>query len=138
MQVHLSRENKQLLLSAVNASDAKVFIDGPEELGGINGGLRPMELILTSLASCSAFDILLILQKQKQKVEDFSIIVDGVREKKQFNSPFKSIEMTFSFLGELDIKKVERAVELSVEKYCSVKASLHPDINIKYSVKINE
>lgn len=137
MNVAIHQENKSLLFKIENQGKAVVYADGPEELGGENGGLRPMELLLSALATCSAFDIVQILKKQRQEISDFSIEVNGHREKKGDVNPFQAIEMIFSFTGEnLKEEKVKRAVELSVDKYCSVRASLHPDIRITYRSNI--
>lgn len=137
MKVNVTRVNDALLFESISESGASVFCDGPTHLGGVNGGLRPMEMLLSSIASCSAFDVVHILKKQRQEFTAFYVEVEGIREKVEQTTPFKEIHMVFNFSGDLNLKKVERAVELSVEKYCSVKASLHPSIHVSYEVKIN-
>lgn len=136
MTIQIERKNDYVLFEARNATGAAATIDGSPEIGGVNGGLRPMELVLSALATCSAFEVVHILTKQRQEVEDFSIQVKAEREAKGSCRPFSRIEVVFLLKGEISDKKASRAAELAMEKYCSVKASLHPDIEIDYSIQV--
>lgn len=131
MKVHLKRQNEGVHFLAYGSNGVMISIDGSKEAGGVEAGPRPMELLLMSLASCAAIDLVLILNKQKQVIEDLEIEVDGERDHDKTPSSFKAVEIHFQFKGTLDPAKVERAIDLSVNKYCSVHESLHPEIKIK-------
>lgn len=138
MKVELKRVNDAVHFEGSStASNIKVHIDGSPEIGGQGLGVRPMELVLMALASCSSLDLLSILKKQKQDVKDISVSVDGERTDK-IPSVFTKIEMIFSLSGEIDPAKAERAAELAVKKYCSVHDMLVAGgVEINYSVIIN-
>ncbi len=137
MKVHLKQVNSAFHFSGTGQEDIPVHIDASPSIGGENAGARPMELFLMSLASCGAIDIILILKKQRQKIDSFEITVDGQRIENEVPSPFKKINIHFSITGELQESKVQRAIELSFDKYCSVSAMLKPDVKISTSFSIN-
>lgn len=95
-----------------------------------------MELILMGLGGCSAIDVISILRKQKQEISDVRIVVDGDRVE-DIPAVFSKIRMHFEIDGQLDRNKVERAIQLSVEKYCSVYAMLIKTAEITYSFSVN-
>ena len=97
---------------------------------------RPMELLLASLSSCSAIDILGILKKQRQTVTDFTITTNGEREDAT-PSIYKTIEVHIVISGEVDESKLAKAIELTKEKYCSVFHILSQSAEISYHYKIN-
>ena len=136
MKIELNRINKELHFQGIGIADVAINIDGSPEIGGENAGARPMELILMGLGSCSAIDIVQILKKQKQMLSDFKIEIEAERENK-IPAVFKTIHVNFHFTGELDKNKVEKAIELSLNKYCSVTAMLNKTAKINYSVSIN-
>ena len=94
-----------------------------------------MELLLVSLAGCSAVDVLHILQKGRLPIEDLKIVVDGTR-KDEIPAVFETIRLDFIATGDFPLAKLERAVELSMEKYCSVAKMLAPTVNILATSKM--
>lgn len=139
MKVELVRVNDAFHFEGSGSSEIKVHTDGSPEIGGTNLGVRPMELLLMGLASCSAIDVVLILKKQKQDITDFRISADGDREEEEGTkrSPFRKIHLTFKFAGnQLDENKINRAIALSMEKYCSATAQLEALATITHSVEI--
>lgn len=108
---------------ATNAAGNTVVVDGPPDVGGVGAGMRPMELLLASLASCAAVDVLLIMQKQRQPLEDLDIEVQGVRAD-AVPAVYTDIRLVFTGSGKIDADKLQRAVELSSDKYCSVSSML--------------
>ena len=96
-----------------------VVMDGPEEVGGRNVGIRPMEMLLLGLGACSAVDVVSILQKSRQPVADCEARVEASRVD-AVPAVFEQIHVHFTVKGKgLDESRVKRAVELSAEKYCS-------------------
>lgn len=94
------------------------------EGGGNDGGFRPMQLMLAAMGSCSAIDIVSILKKQRQELSDLSIVVEGEREQNVIPSLWKKVAMHVTLKGHVDDDKANRAVELSIQKYCSVAETL--------------
>lgn len=99
-------------------------IDGSQEIGGQDFGSRPMNLLINGLAGCAGIDVILILKRQKQDVTGFKIVVNAEKEDVQHFSLWKNIEMTFYVSGRVEKGKVQRAVDLSMTKYCSVAETL--------------
>ena len=136
MKVELKRVNDAVHFEAAGSESVKVHIDGSEAIGGQGLGVRPMELVLMALGSCSSFDLLTILKKQRQEVADVSVSVEGER-KDAVPAVFTKIHMTFNITGNVDAAKVEKAAELAVKKYCSVHDMLVAGgIEITYSLNI--
>lgn len=109
------------------AKDEKGHIletDSSQENGGEDFGFRPMQLLLAALGSCSAIDMVSILNKQRQTVETFSIKIEGERQKDVIPSLWESIHVTFTLSGEVEAEKAQKAATLSMEKYCSVAETL--------------
>ncbi|MEL6191944.1 MAG: OsmC family protein [Bacteroidota bacterium] len=114
-----------------------LYTDSSPETGGVNGGFRPMTLLLAGVASCSSIDVVLILQKQKYEVKDIQVAVKGVRAD-SIPSVFTDIHLAFHVEGEIPAEKVKRAIDLSMEKYCSVAAMLNKVATITYEFTLNE
>ncbi len=113
-----------------------VVMDGDKEVGGNNTGMRPMELLLVGLGGCSGMDVASILQKKKQQVTGIDINVKGEKAD-SYPKKFTEIEIEFIVSGkDLSEEAVKRAVELSMEKYCSVKATLEGTAKISFSYRI--
>lgn len=132
MNITLTRKDDHLHFEAENDKGNVVSIDG----GSTSKGMRPMELLLSAMASCSAFDAVLILEKQRQKIRDFHVSASGIRPDEGVLQPFDSIHLIYTLQGEIDLQKAERALKLSVEKYCSVSATFRPETKITYELKL--
>jgi putative redox protein len=129
---------EQHSFQAVDAKGNVVELDANESAQNTNLGARPMQLLLMALGGCSGVDILSILKKQKQKVEQLTITINGERENKT-PSPWRSVHVIFDFRGELDQQKCERACALSLEKYCSVAETLRlAGASITWNVTVNQ
>lgn len=137
MKINIKRIDNDFKMEAVNEEGASLLMDGAKDIGGHGEGMRPMQLLLSALGGCSAIDIILILKKQKQTIDSFEIEVDGDREKTGDVSLFRNIVLHFKFKGNVDQDKAERAVQLSVDKYCSVAKTLEPTAKITYKVTVN-
>ncbi|WP_039053881.1 OsmC family protein [Sphingobacterium sp. T2] len=138
MKVILKRKNKAVHFEGESSSSTvKVNIDGSEAIGGEGKGVRPMELVLMALGSCSVFDLTTILLKQRQDVEDIQVEVEGQR-REEIPNIFTKIHISFLLKGNIDEAKAQKAAELAVKKYCSVHDMLAAGgVEITYSIKIN-
>lgn len=136
MKIEINRLNDGFHLEAVNEGGNKVHIDAAPDIGGTNQGMRPMQLLLTALGTCSTIDVISILKKQRQPLDDIKITVSGEREKGKVPSVFTEAHIHFRLFGKLDREKVEKAVSLSVEKYCSVAKTMESTARITYSFEI--
>ncbi|MDP2277808.1 MAG: OsmC family protein [Nitrospirota bacterium] len=120
------------------ASGHAIVMDGDMEVGGRNAGARPMELLLIGLGGCSGMDVVSILKKKKQEINGVEIKVKGEKAE-NYPKKFTDIDIEFIVRGRNVSKDaVKRAVELSMEKYCSVKATLEDSAKITWSYKIIE
>ncbi|TKK70780.1 OsmC family protein [Ilyomonas limi] len=137
--IELTREQLEYGFVATDANGHRVQIDSSPESGGKNYGARPMQLLLMGLAGCSAIDVISILNKQRQKVTDYKMVVRGEREHGKEPSLWKDIEVEFHIYGDVEPAKAQRAANLSIEKYCSVAATLiAAGTNIQYKVLVND
>jgi putative redox protein len=138
MQVELVRIDNAFHFEAFGTSGVPVQIDAAEDIGGHNAGSRPMELLLMGLGGCTAIDVLLILKKQRQTVEDLKISVSGERTKIEGTqmTPFRTINVHFKFKGQLSEDKVLKAIELSMGKYCSATAQFSASAEITHTFEI--
>jgi len=123
------------------ASDERghsVVMDIPVEKGGGGTGFKPSDLLPIALGGCSAVDVVRILQKKRQDLKSMEVTV-GWEQEQEFPQYFKKIHLSYRIVGK-GIKKeaVERAIELSEEKYCSVGATLKPRAEISSSYVIEE
>lgn len=135
MKIELNRIEEPFVFQLKNETDALCTVDANAALGGKNKGLTPMQLLVGSLAGCMSIDIVLILQKQKINPKVYQIEIVAKR-KKGIPSPFESIHLMFHVDGSVPLDKLERAILLSKEKYCSVSLSLNPNITISHEIKI--
>ena len=99
------------------------------------GGLKASDLLMLAAASCSAYDVVMILTKQKEPLEGFEVTCTG---EQQSEPPyvFTTMHLNYIFKGKLNPKKVERAIKLSEEKYCSVTNTLKASVKITNSYEI--
>lgn len=120
MKVEIKRINDSFHLEAINELGNKVHIDGAMDIGGGDLAFRPMQLMLAAVGGCSSIDVISILQKQRQEITDYHVTIEAEREKDKTPALFTTIHLHFALKGSLDKDKVERAIALSMDKYCSV------------------
>jgi len=115
-----------------------VLMDGPPDLGGQNRGPRPMEMVLLGMGGCTAFDVVLILRKGRQDIVDCVAQLDAERAPAD-PKVFTRIHVHFVVSGrKLDPKRVEQAIKLSAEKYCSASIMLAKTAVITHDFEIVE
>ena len=124
--------------TGVADSGHTVMMDGAPEFGGQNKGARPMELVLIGMGGCTAFDVVLILRKSRQEVSDCVAEINADRATVD-PKVFTKIHVHFIVSGKnLDPKKVEHAIELSAQKYCSASIMLGKTAQITHDFEIVE
>lgn len=137
MKITIKKQEGDFHMVASNEDGNTLAMDGSKDIGGEGKGMRPMQLLLTAAGGCSSIDVLLMLKKQKQVVESFDVEVEGHTEKVEEHRIFKTIVIHFKITGDVDPEKAERAVKLSLEKYCSVSKILEPTADISYTLSVN-
>ena len=124
IQVEVNRVQGDFGFEATDASGHTVRVDTSPDGGGSDFGIRPMQILLMGLGGGSGIDVVSILKKQRQTIEDFSMKIEGEREPGAIPSLWKDVNIVFELKGNIDPEKARKACELSVEKYCSVAETL--------------
>lgn len=137
MQVILKRIDDAFHMEASNEDGLTAHTDGSPEIGGHNKAMRPMQMVLSALGSCSSIDVIHLLNKQRQPLDDIRIEMNAQRVDTT-PSVFSDIQVHYVLYGDLDEKKVERACRLSMEKLCSVSKMLEKSVNITWSYEIKK
>ena len=136
MKILLKRLNENYHLEATNESGNTVHIDASPAIGGGGEGARPMELLIMGLGGCSSIDIISILKKSRQPLEDLQVEINAEREQGKEPALFTTIHAHYVFIGDLQESQVKRALELSLEKYCSVARVLEKSATITWTYEI--
>ena len=119
-----------------SGSGHSVVMDGAPEAGGRDLGVRPMEMLLLGMGGCTAFDVVEILQKGREPVEDCVVELDGDRSE-EIPKVYTRIRVRYIVTGTgLNPAKVERAVKLSAEKYCSATIMLAKTAEVTHEFEI--
>jgi len=121
--IHLKLAQKPYSFIATDEAGLEVRMD---KIGtsNINFGASPMQMLLMALAGCSSIDVMMILEKQRQQVINYEVSINATKEVVDNFSLWTTIDISFKITGNLDINKVKRAVQLSINKYCSVAETL--------------
>jgi putative redox protein len=113
-----------------------ITMDGPENFGGSDAGIRPKELILLGLGGCTGSDVVSILSKKRVNLDDFEINIE-TEVSEEHPQIFTKLHLEYVFYGkDINTKDVERAIELSQTKYCGVTAMLEKTVQITHSYRI--
>lgn len=122
--------------AAKAASEHWVVMDGSKENGGHGAGASPIELFLMGAAGCASYDVVSILKGMRVELEDYRLEAVASRRDEEPKS-FETVELHFHLYGEVDRAKAERAVALSIDKYCSAMAMLKPGVAIERKITIH-
>ena len=123
---------------AESGSGHAVVMDGAPEAGGRNIGVRPMEMLLMGMGGCTAFDIVMILERMREKVTGVDIALEAERASED-PKVFTHVKLIYTLRGYgLKRANVERAVNLSAEKYCSASIMIGKSATIEHVVEIAE
>ena len=123
-RIEIKRADDAYAFTATDSNGNTARMDAAKAIGGHNSGIRPMQTLLMGLGGCGGIDILSILKKQRQDVNEFMMVIEGEREEGKEPSLWKKVSVLFQFKGKLDEEKVKKACSLSLNKYCSVAATL--------------
>ncbi len=137
MKIELKYYKKDLIFQVSNNTGYPVLIGQADDNTKIKT-IRPMETILMGLAACSSVDIVKILQKQKIELDDYRVEVEGNREHDKTPALFENINLLITVKSSsCSTSKIKRAVQLSLNKYCSVSKILEPTTSINYKIILN-
>lgn len=132
------RQISGLAMAAVGDSNHWISMDGPENFGGFSAASRPMELVLMGLAGCTGMDVVSILGKKRVKLIDFTMDVEA-KQQEEHPKIFTEIKLHYVFTGKnLRVTDLEKAIELSENKYCSAQAMLGQSARITHDYEIIE
>ena len=121
-----------------NANGHKIIIDAPHEAGGQDLGPRPKTLMLVALGGCTGMDVVSLLKKMRVDYEKLEIIVEG-NTADDHPKKFLKMKVIFNFIGNnLSLEKIQKAADLSREKYCGVSANYKSSIEIDYEINIHD
>ena len=127
-----------MLMVGKSHSGHSITMDGPPEIGGDNLGVRPMEMLLLGVAGCTMIDVVTTLKKMRQELTHCETKVNAKRAD-DHPKVFTDIHIQFIIKGNaLDSKKVEKAIKLSAEKYCSASIMLGKTASITHAFEILE
>ncbi len=136
VKIEIHRVDQDFRMEAVNDKGNSIIMDAGVSDGGHDSGLRPMQLLLAAMGGCSAIDLIGILRKQREPLTDLKITVTGEREQGIVPALYTEVHVHFRLFGDINQDKAERAVELSVEKYCSVAKTLEKTAVVTHSFEI--
>jgi putative redox protein len=140
LKVSLKSLNRDLTFAAKGQTGHFTMMDAKEEKGGNSAAGTPMELVLEALGGCTGLDVISILKKKRVSFSHLDINLDAERSD-EHPKVFTSINIEFILYsndGDKALTSLERAVELSHEKYCSVAAMLKPTVKMTIETKVIE
>ena len=138
IEINVNRKEGDFGFEARDVNGHTIRMDTSPESGGNNFGIRPMQVLLMGMGGCSAIDIVMILKKQRQTIDDFTMKIEGEREDTKDPSLWKNVNIVFELKGDIDVDKAERACELSINKYCSVAETLRRGgTKLTWEVRVN-
>lgn len=135
MKIKLKRLNNNYHFETRNERGNIIHLDNNSEKEP--QGASPMELLLMGIAGCSGIDIVMILKKQQLEMTNLEMEVEGFREDGAIPNVFKKIHLKIFMDGEIPEKKAQRAVNLSLETYCSVAKMLEKTAEISTEIILN-
>lgn len=139
IEINVNRVEGDCGFEATDANGHTIKMDTSPETGGVNFGVRPMQVLLMGLGGCSGIDIVMILKKQRQVVDHFSMKIEGERQQGKEATPWKNVKIVFDLKGNIEEEKAFRACELSMNKYCSVAETLRlGGTNLSWELRLNQ
>ena len=135
--INLKRIDDDYQFVTTDEAGQTMTMDIPVDQGGHGNGVRPMQAILSALGGCSGVDVVMILKKQKEAIEIFEMEINGERQVGIEPALWETIHIVFKLKGTMTQERAEKACALSMDKYCSVAATLRAaGANITWTVEI--
>lgn len=137
-KIEIIRANAQYAFDSQDENGIITKMDTKPEMGGEQYGARPMQLLLNALGGCASIDILSILRKKRQDVTNYKVAIQGERTSDKEPALWSEIFITFVIDGDVDRESAKRSIDLSLDKYCSVAATLRAaGATIRYELVLN-
>ncbi len=136
MKIYLKRVNDAVRFEASNERGHTVMVEGGRSVGGEDQAPYPTELFMISQAACTAVDVIDLLRKMRQPVQHLEIELDGQRAQDQVPKLFTEIHLHYKLYGDIQSSKADKAISLSIEKYCTVTKMIDQVAKITYTFEI--
>jgi putative redox protein len=136
MKIHLKRVNDTVLFEATNARGHSVLMEGSATIGGEDVAPSPTELLIMSQAGCTAIDIVELLKKMRQPLTHIEIDSEAERAQDMVPKLFTHIHLHYKIYGDVDPAKAEKAISMSIDKYCTVSKMIDHIAKITHSFEI--
>lgn len=122
----------------VGSSDSghSVLMDTDPKVGGFDSAARPLEMVLIGLGGCTGMDVVSILRKMKEDFHNFEILIEA-EKKEEHPKSLERVVLKYRVWGEVNEENFIKAIELSLDKYCTVANTLKPAIELEYQYRIN-
>ena len=134
-QVSVTWQHDGLLLEAENDTGNRMILDAGARVGGQNRGPRPLQLLLMGLAGCTAMDVISILRKKREPLQDFQVI-ETAEQADSHPHVYTKIHIEYVATGDVNENSLQRAIGLSETTYCSAQAMLKKAAEITSSYRI--
>ena len=122
--ITLKRIDNDYRFQTVDETGQAMTMDIPADQGGHGHGVRPMQALLSALGGCSGVDVVMILNKQKETLSHYEMVITGERAVGKEPALWETVHIVFKLKGSMTKEKAEKACALSIDKYCSVAATL--------------
>lgn len=122
--ITLKRIDNDYQFETIDEAGQTMTMDIPEDQGGHGNGVRPMQALLSALGGCSGVDVVMILKKQKETLDHYEMVITGERAIGKEPALWETVHIIFKLKGSMTKEKAEKACALSIDKYCSVAATL--------------
>lgn len=136
MKISLKQAHTAVLFEATNSRGHTVAIEGAEDIGGSGSAPSPTEYLLMSHAGCTAIDVADLLKKMRQPLRHLEVESHGHLEANQIPRVFTTIHLHFKLFGDIQIRKAEKAISMSLNQYCTVSKMIDRIAHITYSFEI--
>ena len=136
MKIYLTRVNQAVRFEATNERGHRVTIEGSHNIGGEDLAPSPTEYLRMSQAGCTAIDVVELLRKMRQKLDHIEVETEGHRATDQVPKVFTDIHLHYKLYGDIHPLKAEKAISMSIEKYCTVSKMINQVAKITHSFEI--
>jgi len=136
MKIHLKRVNDSVRFEATNARGHKVLLEGSKNIGGEDIAPSPTEYLVMAQAACTAIDIVELLKKMRQNLQHLEIESTSERAQDMVPRLFTHIHLHYLIYGDVDPSKAEKAISMSIDKYCTVSKMIDSIAKITHSFEI--